>query len=63
MKSSDKYNNSKGFLPSKSFHHFSIVVSNLPLNFALIIIAEPELNVYGKRSSEFYFFFQILLDI
>ena len=39
--SSDKYNNSKGFLPSKSFHHFSIVVSNLPLNFALII-AEPE---------------------
>ena len=39
--SSDKYNNSKGFLPSKSFHHFSIVVSNLPLNFALII-AQPE---------------------
>ena len=27
--SSDKYNNSEGFLPSKTFHHFSIVVSNL----------------------------------
>ena len=35
--SSDKYNNSKGFLPSKIFHHFSIVVRNLPLNFALTI--------------------------
>ena len=44
MKSSDIYNNSEGFLPSKSFHHFSIVVSNLPLNLALIIIAEPELT-------------------
>ncbi|XP_015765149.1 PREDICTED: neurocan core protein-like isoform X2 [Acropora digitifera] len=30
--SSDKYNSSKGFLPSKSFHHFSIVspCGNLP---------------------------------
>ncbi|XP_044181118.1 attractin-like protein 1 [Acropora millepora] len=30
--SSDKYNNSNGFLPSKNFHHFSIVspCSNLP---------------------------------
>ncbi|XP_074607231.1 uncharacterized protein LOC141860129 isoform X3 [Acropora palmata] len=26
--SSDKYNNSEGFLPSKTFHHFSIVSSN-----------------------------------
>ena len=34
--SSDKYNNSEGFLPSKNFHHFSIVVRNLSLNFALI---------------------------
>ena len=34
--SSDKYNNSEGFLPSKTFHHFSIVVRNLSLNFALI---------------------------
>ena len=29
--SSDKYNNSEGFLPSKNFHHFSIVVRNLSL--------------------------------
>ena len=34
--SSDKYNNSEGFLPSKTFHHFSIVVRNLSLNVALI---------------------------
>ena len=33
--SSDKYNNSKSLLPSKTFHHFSIVVSNLSLNLAL----------------------------
>ena len=39
--SSDKYNNSEGFLPSKTFHHFSIVVRNLPLNFALIF-GEPK---------------------
>ena len=39
--SSDKYNNSEGFFPSKSFHHFSIVVRNLSLNFALIF-GEPE---------------------
>ena len=26
--SSDKYHNSEGFLPSKDFHHFSIVVGN-----------------------------------
>ena len=30
--SSDKDNNSKSLLPSKTFHHFSIVVSNLSLN-------------------------------
>ena len=39
--SSDKYNNSEGFLPSKTFHHFSIVVRNLSFNFALIF-DEPE---------------------
>ena len=33
---SDKYNNSEGFLPSKTFHHFSIMVRDLSLNFALI---------------------------
>ena len=33
---SDKYNNSEGFLPSKTFHHFSIMVRNLSLNFASI---------------------------
>ena len=38
---SDECNNSEGFLPSKTFHHFSIVVRNLPLNFALIFV-EPE---------------------
>ena len=32
--SSDKYNDSEGFLPSKTFHYFSIVVRNLSLNFA-----------------------------
>ena len=61
--SSDKYNNSNDFLPSKNFHHFSIVVSNLALDFVLIFV-QPEclikrqkqqvsytqLNVYGKRS-------------
>ncbi|XP_044181110.1 uncharacterized protein LOC122962249 [Acropora millepora] len=61
--SSDKYKNSKDFLPSKNFHHFSIVVSNLALDFVLIFV-QPEclikrqkqqvsytqLNVYGKRS-------------
>ena len=39
--SSDKYDNSEGFLPSKTLHHFSIVVRNLSLNFALIFV-EPE---------------------
>ena len=39
--SSDKYNNSEGFLPSKTFHHFSIVVSNLSLEFVLKF-GEPE---------------------
>ena len=40
--SSDKYSNSaKSFLPSKTFHHFSIVVRNLSLNFGLIF-GEPE---------------------
>ena len=39
--SSDKYNNSEGFLPSNTFHHFSIVVRNLSLNVALIF-GEPE---------------------
>ena len=34
--SSDKFNNSESFLPSKTFHHFSIVVGNLSLNFAFI---------------------------
>ena len=34
--SSDRYNNSEGFLPSKTFHHFSIVVRNLSLSFGLI---------------------------
>ena len=34
--SSDKHNNSEGFLPTKTFHHFSIVVRNLSLKFALI---------------------------
>ena len=29
--SSDKYNNSENFLPSKTLHHFSIVVRNLRL--------------------------------
>ena len=29
--SSDKYNNSENFLPSKTLHHFSIVVRNLSL--------------------------------
>ena len=39
--SSDKYNNSEGFLPSKTFHHFGIVVRNLSWNFALNF-GEPE---------------------
>ena len=39
--SSDKYNNSEGFLLSKTFHHFSIVVRSLALNFALSF-GEPE---------------------
>ena len=39
--SSDKYNNSEDFLPSKTFHHLSIVVRNLSLNFALTF-GEPE---------------------
>ena len=49
--SSDKYNNSEGFLPSKTFHHFSIVVRNLSLSFDLILkqyICYTQLNVYGK---------------
>ena len=29
----DKYNSSENFLSSKTFHHFSIVVRNLSLNF------------------------------
>ena len=39
--SSDKYNNSEGFLPSKTFHHFSIMVRNIAVNFALSL-GEPE---------------------
>ena len=39
--SSDKYNNSEGFLPSKTFHHFSIVVRNLAVYFALSF-GEPQ---------------------
>ena len=31
--SSDKYNNSENFLPSRTLHHFSIVVRNLTLWF------------------------------
>ena len=38
---SNKYNNSKSLLPSKTFHHFSILVSNLSLNFALTF-GQPE---------------------
>ena len=33
--SADKYNNSEKFLPSKTFHHFSIVVRNLSLSFSI----------------------------
>ena len=29
----DKYYNSKNFLPSKTFHHFSVVVKKISLNF------------------------------
>ena len=47
--SSDKYNNSNGFLPSKNFHHFSIVVSNLSLNFVLIF-GEPECLIKRQNS-------------
>ena len=47
--SSDKYNNSKSLLPSKTFHHFSIVVSNLSLNFALIF-GEPECLIKQQNS-------------
>ena len=58
---SDKYKNSDGFLPSKTFHHFRIVVSNLSLNFALMFgeqvnqtaeqkISYTQLNAHGKRS-------------
>ena len=47
--SSDKYNNSNGFLPSKNFHHFSIVVRNLSLNFALIFV-EPECLIKRQNS-------------
>ena len=39
--SSDKYNNSEKFLPSKTFHHFSVVVRNLTLNCALTF-GKPE---------------------
>ena len=47
--SSDKYNNSNGFLPSKNFHHFSIVVSNLSLNFTLVFL-EPEFLIKRQNS-------------
>ena len=47
--SSDKYNNSKSLLPSKTFHHFSIVVSNLSLNFALIF-GQPECLIKQESS-------------
>ena len=49
--SSDKYNNSKSLLPSKTFHHFSIVVSNLSLNFALTF-GQPE--CLSKRQNSRY---------
>ena len=58
---SDKYKNSDHFLPSKTFHHFSILLSNLSLNFALMFservnqttkqkISYTQLNAHGKRS-------------
>ena len=47
--SSDKYNNSKSLLPGRTFHHFSIVVSNLSLNFALIF-DEPECLIKQQNS-------------
>ena len=50
--SSDKYNNSEGFLPIKTFHHFSIVVSNLSLKFALGF-GEPECLI--KRQLDFLY--------
>ena len=31
--STDKYYNSENFLPSKTFHHFSVALRNLSLNF------------------------------
>ena len=36
--SSDKYNNSENFLPSKTLHHLSIVVRNLRLLFSYYVI-------------------------
>ena len=36
--SSDKYNNSENFLPSKTLHHSSIVVRNLRLLFSYYVI-------------------------
>ena len=36
--SSDKYNNSENFLPSKTLHHFSIVVMNLEFMFSQYLI-------------------------
>ena len=47
--SSDKYNNSKSFLPIKTFHHFSILVSNLSLNFALTF-GQPEWLIKRQNS-------------
>ena len=47
--SSDNYNNSKSFLPSKTFHHFSILVSNLSLNFALTF-GQPEWLIKRQNS-------------
>ena len=50
--SSDKYNNSKSLLPSKTFHHFSIVVSNLSLNFPLTF-GQPECLLIKRQNSRY----------
>ena len=47
--SSDKYNNSEKFLPSKNFHHFSVVVRNLTLNCALTLINSQTVLKIVKR--------------
>ena len=51
--SSDKYNNSKSLLPSTTFHHFSMLVSNLSLNFALTF-GQPECLINDKSVDILY---------